>query len=237
MDSSEKLAREYLSSLGYTDIVYEPDGNIPPDFLVNGRIAVEVRRLNQSVLSNGNRSEGLEEVFIPFWQRMQRYLPTLGIGEANESWYVGIQIKRPLEKWRILEPELRSALLRFMHSENRSQTRIRISSHFEISLTQSGRAYPSFYRLGTGLDKDSGGFVISEIYRNLKMCISDKDGKVAPYRHKYPEWWLVLPDFIGMGADAEDRRQLRDLPSIKHTWQKVILLNTCDPTDGFVLSE
>jgi len=51
MDSSETLAKEYLRFLGYTDIIYEPDGNIPPDFLVNGRIAVEVRRLNQNLLS------------------------------------------------------------------------------------------------------------------------------------------------------------------------------------------
>jgi hypothetical protein len=48
MDDSEKLANDYLSRLGFQDIVYEPDNKNPPDFLADGRIAVEVRRLNQN---------------------------------------------------------------------------------------------------------------------------------------------------------------------------------------------
>jgi hypothetical protein len=48
MNSKEKIAQNYLVSLGFKDIVFEPDGNIPPDFAVEGKIAVEVRRLNQN---------------------------------------------------------------------------------------------------------------------------------------------------------------------------------------------
>ena len=232
MNSSERLAETYLRSLGYADIVHEPDGNKPPDFLVDGRIAVEVRRLNQNTSLNNNRPEGLEEIFIPFWQRMQHYLPTLGIG-GNESWYVGVRIKRPLESWKTLEPILRSALMKFMYSEDRVPKTIRISPHLEINLAQAGKVYSSFYRLGIGLDKDAGGFVISKIYRNLNLCISDKNKKIAPYRNKYSEWWLVLLDHIGLGADVEDRRQLRDLPQIEHSWDKVILLNPLNTEDSF----
>ncbi len=78
MDNSERLVEHYLRSLGYLDIVYEPDGNVPPDFLVNRHIAVEVRRLNQNVRSVTGDLEGIEEVFVPLWQAMKRYLPTLG---------------------------------------------------------------------------------------------------------------------------------------------------------------
>ena len=45
-NEDEKIVYKYLQSLGYTDIIYEPDGNIPPDFLIDDTIAVEVRRLN-----------------------------------------------------------------------------------------------------------------------------------------------------------------------------------------------
>jgi len=48
MDSSERIVYQYLSYQGFSDVAYEPDGNVPPDFLLNGRIAVEVRRLNQN---------------------------------------------------------------------------------------------------------------------------------------------------------------------------------------------
>jgi hypothetical protein len=47
MKRDEKKAREYLESLGFKQIIYEPDGNIPPDFLVESSIAIEVRCLNQ----------------------------------------------------------------------------------------------------------------------------------------------------------------------------------------------
>jgi len=167
---------------------------------------------------------------------MQRYLPTLGIKEGEESWYVGVRIRRPLESWRILEPKLRAALIKFMHSESRTQTTLCITPHLDVNLTRAGRVYPSFYQMGIGLDKDSGGFVISEIYKKLQLCISDKDNKVAPYRHRYPEWWLVLPNHIGRCMDTEDQRQFNDLPPIKHTWHKVILLNTHNPTDAFELT-
>jgi len=43
MDASEKLVAKYLAHRGYMDVIYEPDGNVPPDFLVNGCIAIEVR--------------------------------------------------------------------------------------------------------------------------------------------------------------------------------------------------
>ena len=47
MKREEKIANDYFISVGFNKILYEPDGNIPPDFLLNDSIAVEVRRLNQ----------------------------------------------------------------------------------------------------------------------------------------------------------------------------------------------
>ncbi|MEZ4719401.1 MAG: hypothetical protein R2851_25450 [Caldilineaceae bacterium] len=49
MDDSERKAYEdTFAAQGFENVVYEPDGNIPPDFLVDERIAIEVRRLNQN---------------------------------------------------------------------------------------------------------------------------------------------------------------------------------------------
>ena len=47
MKREEKLAKDYLVSKNFKSIKFEPDGNIPPDFLVNNNIAIEVRRLNK----------------------------------------------------------------------------------------------------------------------------------------------------------------------------------------------
>jgi hypothetical protein len=39
MDATEALAARYLESLGLGPVVYEPDGNVPPDFLLGDRVA------------------------------------------------------------------------------------------------------------------------------------------------------------------------------------------------------
>ena len=57
MDDSEKVANEYPAESGLgRSRLRAPDGNTPPDFLVNGTIAVEVRRLNQDeIIESGHR--------------------------------------------------------------------------------------------------------------------------------------------------------------------------------------
>lgn len=233
MDSSEQLVEIYLRSLGYSEIVYEPDGNVPPDFLVNKRIAVEVRRLNQNVKSVAGDTQGIEETFIPIWQAMHRYLPTLGPSMHGESWFVGIRIRRPLEPWRALKPLIRSALQNFMQSTIRQATTIAITRHFELSIRPAGTSFPSFFLLGTGLDFDAGGFVVAQVMQNLTLCIAEKERKIFPYKHKYPEWWLILPDHIGHALDADDQQQFRSLPPLIHSWNKVILLNPNKPSYAF----
>jgi len=48
MDEAEMLSEAFLRSRGFKAVVYEPDGNIPPDFLCDTRVAVEVRRFEPS---------------------------------------------------------------------------------------------------------------------------------------------------------------------------------------------
>ncbi len=62
MNREESVVRQYLEHVGFQDIKYEPDGNIPPDFLVGGRVAVEVRRLNQHFNTEGKDAETLERL-------------------------------------------------------------------------------------------------------------------------------------------------------------------------------
>ena len=68
MDSSEALAHNYFAHLGFSRIDYEPEGSSrPPDFLLDSRIAVEVRRLNQIETHSQAIGEprGLEEISNP----------------------------------------------------------------------------------------------------------------------------------------------------------------------------
>ena len=42
----------YLQSLKHTILEYEPLGNVTPDFVLDNKIAVEVRRLNRNYIKN-----------------------------------------------------------------------------------------------------------------------------------------------------------------------------------------
>lgn len=64
MKKDEIKAKIFLESIGFPvdDIIYEPDGNIPPDFLVKPSLAIEVRRLNKHIqLEFNERPEPLEK--------------------------------------------------------------------------------------------------------------------------------------------------------------------------------
>jgi hypothetical protein len=84
-------------------------------------------------------------------------------------------------------------------------------------------------------DGDSGGFVLSELDRNIRICVTEKTKKISRVRERYPHWWLVLVDHVGYGLSGSDREQLRQLVQLDHSWNKIILVNPLDATQGYEL--
>ena len=97
MNDSEKSVYEYLTSLGLGAVVYEPDGKVPPDFSVDGRTAVEVRRLNQNEDTAGG------QVGTKKWN--QPGCPTAVVAQAVEKLGEpsGIRTLDPLIKRSLLD--------------------------------------------------------------------------------------------------------------------------------------
>jgi len=232
MDASEKLVFKYLKYQGYTDIIYEPDGNIPPDFLVNGRIAIEVRRLNQNY-GEGENTKGLEEAAIPLSKRIEKLALSMGPPVDNENWFVSFSFSRPVEQWKMLKPKLRNALQAFIDSSPRKETSLNFQKGLEVELFRASKPHPTFYVMGGYSDLESGGWLLPEMQKNLQICISKKTYKIKKVKSKYQEWWLVLSDHIGYSLDAFDRQQFRDIISIAHDWQKIILINPMDYKEAF----
>jgi len=230
INASERLARDYLENLQIGDVVHEPDGNVPPDFLVDGRIAVEVRRLNQNEETAGGH-RGLEETAVPLNAGIKRLLASLGPPANGVSWYVSYSFERPLVSWAHLGPALVRTLEEFRDAWNVELEPIRVVKGFRVMLQQTGRPYERAFVLGGWSDHDSGGFVVSELDRNLRICIAEKAIKVAKFRHKYIRWWLLLIDHIGYGQDEEEVQAL----GLPHSWDKVILVSPIDPANAFEL--
>lgn len=236
MDSSEQHAVAFLKHLGYSDVQPHPDGeNFTPDVLVNGRIAVEVRRLNQSYENNTERCD-LEKISIPLWKNIKKLLPTLGPPPDGEtSWFIAVSFRRPVEEWRKIRPKIVMALRSFMADKDRRITTFQPSIGITINLFKASNSMEAFFVLGGINDDDSGGWLAYEFYKNLRLCIDEKSLKTSNRRHLYPEWWLILIDHIGYGVESP-HELLEGFAPIVHDWHKVYVIHPHDSTRGFELS-
>lgn len=228
MDNTEKHVREHLIYCGYAHIEYEPDGNIPPDFLVDGKIAVEVRRLNQRYFSESDE-KGLEEVAIPLWNGLSKLLASFGPPSRGESWYVFYRFSRPIGTWKTLERTIRTGLQSFLADKNHSKRLVAKTHGIEIEvIARKSQPHTSMFVLAGCSDQDSGGWLLAEMEANIRYCASEKSRKILKFRPKYERWWLALVDHIGYGLDNFDREMFRDQVSVDHDWDKILII---DPSD------
>lgn len=227
MDDSEQLVERYLNGLGKGVVVFEPDGNIPPDFSVAASIGVEVRRLNQNHEHPDGSTEGLEQRAIPLWQCLQKLLPSIGPSIDGESWFVGMDFRRPIGPWRSLPVEIERKLIAFMSEPIRKRCAISVTDNFGLDLVRASKDHGSFFLLGASRDDDSGGCIMGEVEKNLRLCIAEKEKKIAPYRSRYREWWLVLPDHIDYSMEPDDRETFRDevVPKLQHSFKRIVLID------------
>jgi len=226
MDRSEAVVKELLARMGFQNISYEPDGNIPPDFVVDGEIAVEVRRLNQN-FDDGSGPRGLEEVTVPLWQKVERLVESVAETDGN-SWFIFFSFSRPVPRWRDLEPELRSALTEFRTGEQRRAGIIYTSPDFQMRVGEASNPLETFFRMGGMSDRQSGGWVVAELIANIQHCAAEKLRKIEPHRSKYKTWWLALTNHTGFGLGEHERQQLRQHLPRPIGWDKVLLVNPSD---------
>lgn len=208
---------------------------MPPDFLVDGYIAVEVRRLNQHE-DTPDGPRGLEHVQARIAPVVKDALQSLGASLPSGScWYVMCEFRRPLPSWRDLKRAVISALRDIPDPAATSSAWIEVAPNFKVSLWRAGKHYDSRFIFGGFSDHDSGGLVLAEMQRNLLICMEDKKRKVARVRARYPVWWLALADHIGRGLSTDERDQLRALVATGEPWDKVIIVESSSPSDGFEL--
>ena len=228
MDNTEKHVREHLIHCGYAHIEYEPDGNIPPDFLVAGNTAVEVRRLNQNYFSE-SEVKGLEEVAISLWNRMSKLLASFGPPSRGSSWYVYYRFSRPIGAWTSIEQTIRAGLQDFVVDANHSKRIVARAQGIEVEvIAEKMQPHKSMFVIAGCSDQDSGGWLLAEMEANIRYCASEKSRKVQQFRPNYEHWWLALVDHIGYGLDNLDCEMFRDQVSVDHNWDKILVI---DPND------
>jgi hypothetical protein len=221
VNADEFTVDSYLRSLDLGDVVHEPDGKIPPDFSVGSRIAIEVRRLNQHYEAEG-RARGLEQDTIPMREGLEKLLNTFGPNTLQRSWFVMFGLRRPALPWKQLRPLVRVALEDFLKNPIDEPYRIPVCAGFDITLLSGSPNNGQTLLIGGFTDFDEGGWVVSEVVRNARRYMDEKAAKISPYRARYPAWWLVLVDYIGLARDPAEVRRYIERSVV---WDRVILLS------------
>lgn len=198
MNIDEEIVFRFLKKHFVGEIIYEPDGNNPPDFLLNQEIAIEARRLNQNYFDD-NSVEGLEDFSFSFEEMLSDVLASFYQNVLEKSFLVSVYYDRQnRQKLSRIRAEIRTALQNFLKttpSEFPVDIIINKSIQLRIYKNFSTKIYDVFNLCGI-FDADNGGEMISELDKNLNFCIEEKNKAVTPYIQNYSIWWLCLVNHL-----------------------------------------
>jgi hypothetical protein len=224
MKPEEITTDKYLKKNYGENVVYEPDGNIPPDFLVNSKYAVEVRRLNQQFFNN-NHTVGLEKLSFPLNNALEEVLTSYDSQYSGKSYWVSIYYERPITNIPQVKSEMRIALNDFLQSDWTLPCTIRVNKNIELWIDSASLSGEHLFRIASEGDDDIGGEVISVYVQNIRYCIADKSVKISRYKSRYKEWWLYLVDYMELGLDQEDIQTVISTVSNLEEFSKVVIIN------------
>ena len=225
MNPDEQIAYKYLQNkFGTERIIYEPNGNIPPDFLVPAGPAVEVRRLNRHDFS-GAKPKGVEERFIPLRESADSFLKSLSGTNDSCSWFVFFRIRGSIKAWKKSRDKIRDQLLFFQQFPDQHPLEWQCNENIRIELAKCTHKQEYAFVLGSVDTGDQAYWVVSELVQNIQHCAEEKLKKISKYKDLYPEWWLVLIDHIAFRISKEDKEQLFNRPI---GWEKVVLVGGHD---------
>lgn len=226
MKAEEETAREYLERLDLGSVRFEPDGNIPPDFSVGTSTAVEVRRLNQNYFGEDDPS-GLEELAIPLWRLLGAATSEFDNRFDGRSYWVFAEYRRPSrETGQETANSARDSLEDFLRRGGQTPDELVVNDHLRLTVYPATPVRGRVFRLGGGIDQDSGGALVSMYVHNVSYCIRQKSAKIAPYEDRYDIWWLLLVDFMGWGIDDREESELRSrIPSLERFGRVIVIDN------------
>lgn len=230
MNREETIVAKFLVSKGYRNIQYEPDGSIPPDFLVNNKIAIEVRRLNKHFKQRGTKIP-IEELEFGLIRKVRRKIESYKVYNYRNSTVISLHYSRPLIETKELLADLEVILKRNAIDTNEVRWE-NVNENLSLKFSPYDGDLGSYYHVGFDHDLDSGGLAVANIYENLDFVIKEKEEKVKHYLDKYQEWWLVLVDYISYTIDNHDMQQLKSLPKPKYLFNKIFIIPPMSPEHG-----
>ncbi|MGY5351118.1 hypothetical protein ACXGQW_00855 [Wenyingzhuangia sp. IMCC45533] len=221
MKQEEKIAKNYFNSIGFEKIIFEPKGQRTPDFELNNKIAVEVRRLN--IFKNEIPLEKIQFNIIP---KIRKQIENFGNINYNKSAFVGITYSRPLN-YNIKIKKKISSILEYHSSRMNESHSYEINNNLKLDIFPSEHKLKSKYFIGASNDLDNWVFVLSEIIKSLKQIIPEKYEKILTFKSEYNNWWLALIDNIGYGIVENELVELSKKINFDLMFDRILIISPC----------
>ena len=236
MDLDESRAEQWLQQQGYTNIQFVTDtSEQPPDFVVNGDIAVEVRRLNLMV---GDENKGLESVEKPLERDIRSGLAAAQPPPHGYRVYVSCDLLHTeLPDKNMVIEEVKKAANHFINrlkasihdgqplSNSRDETDFGLIIHF---ITGTSSATNEFKLMGVTAGIGETGFVLGDAIDNINRSIDEKSDKIKKKHHLYSEWWLILVEHnvhATMLREPDELQTVRNSLTDTSLWSRIIILS------------
>ena len=237
----ELRAQQWLESQGYTDILDLSIANLdPPDFVVNNRIGVEVRRL--SWMTDTNRhNQAAEELEKPLEAMISTILEEAGEPPGGYNVYLSCNLLRDtLPQAEVTKKLVGQAVDEFVDilsdalQSGKSpvhwwtQLECGLSIHFASVLTSgTGKFTLDQVEAATALR----GWVDGDSIDNINRCIMDKTDKIKDIVHLCPVWWLVLVDHnvFTPGSWEDEWQTIRNGLVATNPWSRIVVLSWIHP--------
>ena len=241
----ELRAKIWLESQGYTDILdLSKERKDPPDFVVENRIAVEVRRLTDANATKGKgKGNGIDK---PLEEIISKILEESGEPLGGHDVYVSCglldddlpppkvtrkQVKQAVDEYTKI---LSEAFSQSGGNPVKKWTRLeygKFSHHFcPLPTSKTGKFV--LMQATTAM----GRFVVAGSIDDIKRCIVEKTGKIQDRICFYPEWWLVLVDRelstpLKWGRDERGRdvwEQIKNTLVATEPWSRIVVIGWND---------
>ncbi len=218
MKPEEAVAKKFLEEYHH-GVIYEPDGNISPDFLIENSIAVEVRRLNQQYCDDDGSTKGLEETAIPLYKRIAKVFSSYDAETNNFS--VALCYERVEGKLDVSEKIVREAIDAFQKQDEIIPFEYKLSSNVFLKFVARSSKLSHKYEIKIDSDEDSIVWVVGRYTETIKHCIKEKEKKI---NQKYNRWWLLLVDHIYC-MDKDDTVDIVQNITKPSCFERIIVIN------------
>ena len=221
-NKDEIRAKQYLQTLKHSTLVYEPLGNVTPDFLLDNKTAIEVRRLNRNFINSKNKLN-IENIKITVIKKLKKLIEKFDHSPYTNSAYISITLFKPIEDEKKINVIKRVKKILKRHTPHMSQNRsYKIADCLKLTFIPTDKK--SNIYIYSGCNNDFF-WIVHELQKTIQSAIDEKNKKIEKNFNLYNEWWLILVDSIVHGLDSEDFTKLQNMQFDKQKFSKVIILS------------